>query len=643
MRRLLPILCVLVVAHSYALSQLIADFEKNLGGFHVLPSQYFGTAMTSVAQKADPTGKSAGVMVLRMNFPPGNSGNKGAVGTNSAIVTNGAHFITYWVYFPASTPDSINVSVFAQDNQAYNFQQNTVLARSIPKNKWYPLSLDLTQAEITTPAFNLLTGNIYLTGIQIDNYNGNPTWQDSVLVDNVALVGATPTVVANFETGLDGFANVSFGPALVKVAQVADPTSKSSGVMQLNWLFPADTASKGAVGLKETGGLAVNGARFITYWVYIPDSTIPDTIGFNVFAQDNKNYAYHDINVHANAIPKKTWYPLSLDLAQTAVTDSLFNLVSGNIYATGLQLHSYDYHGTIPGWNDSIYVDNVELLSYTQPPAQQKYVLTNFNTLGDLGGFSKQSFGPAFTALSNGVDTTNAANRVLVVNASFDTGAAVKGAMARSNLTFFKAGDTNATAITIDLYVPPAMPDSAHFDLALLGNATNNAWVQDEYVMGVDFQKGAWNTLTFNISGHVASGGITNVHGSATFYLQAYYTSAKKWAGTLFFDNLTLVGIDALTGVALNPSSPYQYKLYNNYPNPFNPSTTIRYELRVEGNVSLKVYDLLGQEVKTLVSERQAAGDHSVVFDARALASGAYFYTLRSGSFVKTEKMMLLK
>ncbi|HUI63671.1 MAG TPA: T9SS type A sorting domain-containing protein, partial [Bacteroidota bacterium] len=91
------------------------------------------------------------------------------------------------------------------------------------------------------------------------------------------------------------------------------------------------------------------------------------------------------------------------------------------------------------------------------------------------------------------------------------------------------------------------------------------------------------------------------------------------------------------------PSSPYQYKLYNNYPNPFNPSTTIRYELRQEGNVSLKVYDLLGQEIKTLVNERQTAGDHSVVFDARTLASGVYFYTLRSGSFVKTEKMMLLK
>jgi hypothetical protein len=95
--------------------------------------------------------------------------------------------------------------------------------------------------------------------------------------------------------------------------------------------------------------------------------------------------------------------------------------------------------------------------------------------------------------------------------------------------------------------------------------------------------------------------------------------------------------------VVQNPTTPYQYKLYNNYPNPFNPSTTIRYELKQEGTVSLKVYDVLGQEVATLVNERQVAGSHSVVFDAKRIASGAYFYTIHAGGFVKTEKMMLLK
>ena len=637
------VLGMLLCVPALAAAQVIADFEKNLGGYSVLGSQYFGTALTSIAQKADPAGKSAGVMMLRFNFPPGNAGDKGAVGTSSAIVTNGAHFITYWVYIPPSMPDSMEVMVFAQDNQAFSFQQSLYRARDIPRNTWYPISLDLTQAQIRTPAFNLTTGSIFLTGIQVDNYAGNTVWQDSMFVDNVALVGAQPTSVANFETGLGGFADVAFGPALKKVVQVPDPTGKSTGVMQTSWVFPADTASKGAVGLKASGGLAANGARFITFWVYLPDSTMPDSMAVDIFAQDNKNYAWHDTSLLGRYIPKRTWYPVSLDLAQAAAADSRFDLTASNIFVTGVQVHTYAYAAKHPGWTDSIYVDNVQLLSVAVPPPVKKLVLADFSTPGDAGGFAVQSFGPAFTAVANGVDTTNAANRVLVVTAAFDTGAAVKGAMSRSNLTFFKTGDTSATDITLDVYIPPTMPDSAHVDLALLGTATGNAWVQDEHVLGVDFQKGMWNTLDFSVKNHIANGTITNARASATFYVQVYYVSAKKWSGKIFFDNLTLLGIDALTSVTVNSASPYRYRLEHNYPNPFNPSTTIRYELRWDGPVSLTVYDILGREVTTLVNGRQSAGPHAVVFDARGISSGAYFYTLRSGSYTKTEKMLLLK
>ena len=644
MKRLLLLLAALVVAGSIASAQVVADFEKNIQGYHVL-TQYFGTALTRAAQKADPTGKSTGVMVLNFNFPPGNAGDKGGVGVANAIVTHGAHFITYWLYVPASAPDRLNISVFAQGNLGplYPFKQNTVQAKTILKNTWYPLSLDLTQAEINDPAFDLTTGNILLTGIQVDNYAGNTTWQDSMLVDNVALVGAQPVSIANFESSLGGFANVNFGPALNKVEQVADPTGKSSGAMQLNWTFPAGAVSKGAIGLQQSGGLAVNGARFITYWVYLADSTMPDSFAISVFAQDNKNYAFHDAHTLGKDIPKKTWYPLSLDLAQATVNDPTFNLVAGNILNTGIQIDSYNYLGTIPGWNDSLYIDNVALLTYTVPPPLKKLVLSNFNTPGDVGGFSTQSFGPAFTSLANGVDTTNAANRVLEATAAF-TGVNNKGAMAKSNLAFFKQVDTNATDITLDVFVPASMPDSARFDLALMGPATGTNWVQDEFMLGsANFQAGAWNTLDFSISKHIADASITNPRLTATFYVQVYYSSPKTWSGTLFFDNLTLLGIDALTGVVQNPTTPFQYKLYNNYPNPFNPSTTIRYELKQEGTVSLKVYDVLGQEVATLVNERQVAGPHFVVFEAKRIASGAYFYTIHAGGFVKTEKMMLLK
>ena len=85
------------------------------------------------------------------------------------------------------------------------------------------------------------------------------------------------------------------------------------------------------------------------------------------------------------------------------------------------------------------------------------------------------------------------------------------------------------------------------------------------------------------------------------------------------------------------------YSLSQNYPNPFNPTTVIKYSLAKPSNVTLKVYDLVGQEVATLVNAKQTAGKHNVSFDASNLSSGVYFYTLRAGDYTATKKMMLLK
>jgi hypothetical protein len=113
--------------------------------------------------------------------------------------------------------------------------------------------------------------------------------------------------------------------------------------------------------------------------------------------------------------------------------------------------------------------------------------------------------------------------------------------------------------------------------------------------------------------------------------------------------------------VEVEVGTPNEYALEQNYPNPFNPTTTISYSLREKGLVSLKVFDILGNEVKTILSEEQEAGNYQIEFsatggsasggDAHSLASGIYFYTLKavdpessSGQgFVSTRKMILLK
>jgi probable HAF family extracellular repeat protein len=88
---------------------------------------------------------------------------------------------------------------------------------------------------------------------------------------------------------------------------------------------------------------------------------------------------------------------------------------------------------------------------------------------------------------------------------------------------------------------------------------------------------------------------------------------------------------------------PKEYNLAQNYPNPFNPITKIRFGIPQAGFVTLKVYDILGNEIATLVNEEKSAGSYEVEFDATMYSSGIYFYKLQAGSFVETKKMLLLK
>jgi hypothetical protein len=131
-------------------------------------------------------------------------------------------------------------------------------------------------------------------------------------------------------------------------------------------------------------------------------------------------------------------------------------------------------------------------------------------------------------------------------------------------------------------------------------------------------------------------------------------TSSNLWIVIGIWGNWEVARIYYIDSVSIqiqedNPNSLQSdilysdYYLSQNYPNPFNPSTQIRYSIPRSSNVVIKVYDLLSNEIETIVNEEKPAGSYEVEFDGSEISSGIYFYQLRAGDFVAVKKMLLLK
>ena len=95
-------------------------------------------------------------------------------------------------------------------------------------------------------------------------------------------------------------------------------------------------------------------------------------------------------------------------------------------------------------------------------------------------------------------------------------------------------------------------------------------------------------------------------------------------------------------------SIPTEFALYQNFPNPFNPTTTIKYDLAQKSMVTITIYDMLGKQVRNLVQNQQVPGHHSIIWDSRDnignfVCSGVYFYKIQAGSFLQTRKMILIR
>ena len=156
----------------------------------------------------------------------------------------------------------------------------------------------------------------------------------------------------------------------------------------------------------------------------------------------------------------------------------------------------------------------------------------------------------------------------------------------------------------------------------------------------------AWEELTFDFSSHIGLPEAIGIDQIVVF--PDFDLGGRTQDNIIYFDNISFsssnsVGVDNRSEIY-----PQRFALEQNFPNPFNPSTTIRYELPEDGLVNVTIYDMMGRQVSTLVSSQQAAGYKSIQWNAtndfgKPVSAGVYLYKIQAGEFVQTKKMVLLK
>lgn len=169
------------------------------------------------------------------------------------------------------------------------------------------------------------------------------------------------------------------------------------------------------------------------------------------------------------------------------------------------------------------------------------------------------------------------------------------------------------------------------------------SWLRD--VVFTDDSTG-WIVGDYGFIWHTGDRGVTwaQVESGTTSHLYRIFFFENGNIGYIVGEDSTLLRYEEPVGVIEQPTAAVKsFKLFPNYPNPFNSTTRFKFELPRTAEVRLSLYDILGREVSALVSERKDAGVHEVRFDGSALASGIYLYRLQAGSYVQTRRLLLLK
>ena len=637
MKKVILALAGLLLLSTGVRAQVIASFaDSSLGG---MVKNAGGTDSIYVAP--DPAGVYAHVLGWHMTL----TGTNNAQIQTDNISVNGAQLITYWIYIPSSEniPDTTVIGLWTMDHTNWSWKETDFKASDVPKNQWYPLSQPLTQIALQNPtSFNPVSNQIRV-GLQIQG----ATWSGKFYLAQVALVGARPTLITDPMTVQWSNAHTT------SITQVDTLVGGVAGAWADSLTGGTDGSGGAAFGDQPTGaGLPAQIEHYLVTWVYV-DSTFPDTASIQTWAQSDPSWNWPSptgpVTYKGSSIPKDVWYPLYFDLAQASIVDtasgSYFNTLksSNNLRKFGIQIFGTNWVGRVFMANISMLHDTVKNIA--PPPV---WVAANFeNQTGNmLQGFRVPSY--ASGKLTN-IPDYNTSNGTYVLQGAADLSKAPHMfAAVRDTVPMKDNLDSIATGVSFQVYLPAGMPPHGKVLFYVSGGTGDSLSVVDS-IGSNNMRPGQWNTMSILKLDSLAGVGefdptIPAQVGVVIWYPAPYDTTS--WKGDFLFDNLTVYGVsfpeqlvDGVKGSGVVKS----FRLYNNYPNPFNPSTVVQYDIPKTSKVVIQVYDVLGREVTTLVNAKQAAGSYKVNLNMSKYASGVYFVRMNAGSYVKTQQMMLLK
>ena len=333
-----------------------ADFEDSGLGTYGFADGNWGTAVTGISS-AD------GAMVIDVNAEAGSSD---AIMANNITQVVDADAMTFDLFLPADTPDSLVLQIFFQDGDDWTWRQKDLLCADIAKDTWSPVYFSIQELVAQGDDYSEKANVI---GIQVGAWSLTETWTGQIKIDNIAFVSAetgAKWVLADWEAELAGpYFEVghwgSDGNGISTFERREDPTGESTGILFSSWTFTAAaTDPKDAffvtpvdLGWSETE----QGATAIAMDFYVPADFPVESIEVGYFVQDI-DWGWWS---QAQTVVAGQWNTISIDLVANA---EALKLTAGNPQRVGIQLY-----GAVD-WTGDIYIDNFEVLGIEAPDAE---------------------------------------------------------------------------------------------------------------------------------------------------------------------------------------------------------------------------------------------------------------------------------